>query len=114
MRAVKVIFSRCALLAAAWLVAGATGCEAAQDSFADVAAPEKSETEQLSTDEVKKIIAQAANEASAINKPATIVVTDRVGNVLAAYRMNGAPLVKILLEDLEKDAKKGPVVAAKE
>ena len=25
-----------------------------------------------------------------------------------------APLVKILLEDLEKDAKKGPVVAAKE
>lgn len=48
----------------------------------------------LSEDDVRKIIAQAANEASAINKPATIVVTDRVGNVLAAYRMNGAPLTQ--------------------
>src|SRR6187401_2794967 len=45
----------------------------------------------LSEDDVRKIIAQAANEAAAINSPATIVVTDRVGNVLAAYRMTGAP-----------------------
>jgi len=48
----------------------------------------------LSEDDVRKIIAQAANEAAAINSPATIVVTDRVGNVLAAYRMNGAPLTQ--------------------
>jgi uncharacterized protein GlcG (DUF336 family) len=45
----------------------------------------------LSPDDVRKIIAQAVAEARARNRPATIVVTDRVGNVLAAYRMAGAP-----------------------
>lgn len=45
----------------------------------------------LTADDVRKIIAQAVNEAKAQNSPATIVVSDRVGNVLAAYRMAGAP-----------------------
>ncbi|HET9033820.1 MAG TPA: heme-binding protein [Dokdonella sp.] len=50
----------------------------------------------LSTGDIGKIIAQAVNEASAQNLPATIAVVDRVGNVLAVYRMNGAnPLVRI-------------------
>lgn len=45
----------------------------------------------LTADDVRKIIAQAVNEAKAQNRPATIVVSDRVGNVLAAYKMAGAP-----------------------
>ena len=47
----------------------------------------------LTPDDVSKVIAQAAAEASAQNKPATIAVVDRVGNVLGVYRMNGAPLL---------------------
>src|ERR1700761_931849 len=47
----------------------------------------------LTADDVSKVIAQAAAEASAQNKPATIAVVDRVGNVLGVYRMNGAPLL---------------------
>jgi uncharacterized protein GlcG (DUF336 family) len=45
----------------------------------------------LSVADIQQIIAQAVNEAQAIGKPATIIVADRVGNVLAAYRMAGAP-----------------------
>ncbi len=45
----------------------------------------------LSVQDIEKIIAQAVAEARARNLPATIVVSDRVGNVLAAYRMAGAP-----------------------
>ena len=44
----------------------------------------------LSTADVGQVIAQAVQEAAARNAPATIAVTDRVGNVLAVYRMNGA------------------------
>ncbi len=50
----------------------------------------------LSAADVGKIIAQARQEASAQNLPATIAVVDRVGNVLAVYRMTGArALVRI-------------------
>ena len=50
----------------------------------------------LTAADVGKVIAQAAQEASAQNLPATIAVVDRVGNVLAVYRMNGArTLVRI-------------------
>src|SRR5438045_2998095 len=45
----------------------------------------------LTVADIQKVIAQAVNEAQAIGKPSTIVVVDRVGNVLAAYRMAGAP-----------------------
>jgi uncharacterized protein GlcG (DUF336 family) len=46
----------------------------------------------LSVSDVQKIVAQAVGEAKARNKPGIIAVTDRVGNVLAVYRMNGAPM----------------------
>ena len=50
----------------------------------------------LSVADVQRIIAQAVNEASARGALATIAVTDRVGNVLAVFRMTGAdPLVTI-------------------
>ena len=44
----------------------------------------------LSIADVQQIIAQAVAEAQARGRPATIVVVDRVGNVLAAFAMNGA------------------------
>ena len=45
----------------------------------------------LSTAAVQQIIAQAAAEATAQGRPATIAVVDRPGNVLAVYQMAGAP-----------------------
>lgn len=47
--------------------------------------------EALTTSDVQKIIAQAVGEAQARGLPSWIAVTDRVGNVLAVFRMNGAP-----------------------
>ena len=47
--------------------------------------------EALTTGEVEKIVAQAAAQARAEGKPAVIAVVDRVGNVLALFRMTGAP-----------------------
>ena len=47
--------------------------------------------EALTTADVQQIIAQAVGEAQARNLPSIISVTDRVGNVLAVFRMNGAP-----------------------
>jgi uncharacterized protein GlcG (DUF336 family) len=46
--------------------------------------------EALSAAEVQRIIAQAVGEARARNVPAIVAVTDRVGNVLGIFRMNGA------------------------
>lgn len=46
--------------------------------------------ESLSIADVEQIIANAAAEATARNLPAVIAVTDRVGNVLAVFRMPGA------------------------
>ncbi len=46
----------------------------------------------LTSEEVQRIIAQAAAEARAQNLPAAIAVTDRVGNVLAVFAMTGANL----------------------
>lgn len=44
----------------------------------------------LTIADVQKVIAQAAGEAKARGAKATIAVVDRVGNVLAVYRMTGA------------------------
>ncbi|MEO1045815.1 MAG: heme-binding protein [Pseudomonadota bacterium] len=45
----------------------------------------------LTVTDVQQIIAQAVGEAQSRNLPADIAVVDRVGNVLAVFRMNGAP-----------------------
>lgn len=45
---------------------------------------------QLTVADVQTVLAQAVNEAQGLNATATIAVVDRVGNVLAVYRMNGA------------------------
>src|SRR3989344_2200189 len=46
--------------------------------------------EALTVGEVQQIIAQAVGEAQRRNLPSVISVVDRVGNVLAVFRMNGA------------------------
>ncbi|HUZ74620.1 MAG TPA: heme-binding protein [Stellaceae bacterium] len=48
-------------------------------------------TTALSASQVNTILRQAANEATIRSAPATIVVVDRLGNVLAAAQMTGAP-----------------------
>ena len=47
--------------------------------------------ESLTTTDVQKIMSQAIEEAAARGKPAVIAITDRVGNVLSVFQMNGAP-----------------------
>jgi len=44
----------------------------------------------LSGLDVYRVISQAVQEAAVRGRPATIAVTDRVGNVLAVYQMSGA------------------------
>ena len=44
----------------------------------------------LTVADVRKVISQAVAEATALNENATIAVVDRVGNVLAVFRMNAA------------------------
>lgn len=43
----------------------------------------------LTKTDVAQVLAQAVAQAGAMNQPATIAVVDRVGNVLAVFRMNG-------------------------
>jgi hypothetical protein len=47
--------------------------------------------ESLSSAEVGNIVARAAAQAKGQGTPAVIAVVDRVGNVLAVFRMTGAP-----------------------
>ena len=45
----------------------------------------------LTTSEVQTVIAQAVSAASALNRPVTVAVTDKEGNVLGVFTMTGAP-----------------------
>jgi uncharacterized protein GlcG (DUF336 family) len=45
----------------------------------------------LNTSDVQTIIAQAVSAAAQLNRPVTVAVTDREGNVLGVFKMNGAP-----------------------
>jgi uncharacterized protein GlcG (DUF336 family) len=49
-----------------------------------------STTDFLTVEDVQRIVAQGVGEATARKQPATIAVVDRVGNVLAVFRMTGA------------------------
>jgi uncharacterized protein GlcG (DUF336 family) len=64
---------------------GALACILAVASLGDLRAQES-----LTATEVGRIVAQGVAEASARGRPATIAVVDRVGNVLAVFRMTGA------------------------
>src|SRR5215471_10131213 len=45
----------------------------------------------LTADDVRAVIQSAVQQASALGRPAVIAVVDRETNVLAVYRMDGAP-----------------------
>lgn len=53
-------------------------------------APAALDSVYLTTADVEQILAQGVAEATARGTPATFAITDRVGNVLAVYRMTGA------------------------
>jgi len=64
----------------------------------------------LTVDDVRLVLAQAITEASGLGVDATIAVTDRVGNVLAVYRMGEAQdrAVKIITDE---DGNGGPLIS---
>ncbi len=63
----------------------------------------------LTVADVQQIIAQAVAEAQARNKPAAIAIVDRVGNLLALFRMNGVNLTLRIatVPDVEPDTLPG-------
>jgi uncharacterized protein GlcG (DUF336 family) len=59
------------------------------------------ERQSLSAADVERVLRQAVAEAQARRRPGTIAVVDRVGNVLAVYRVNGAAFTFVI--DAERD-----------
>lgn len=102
-----------ALLSAAVLIQGCSGGGSSGDPIGTAPPPPDTgpgpdigctgscvtATSRLTVADVQTVIAQAVAEAQAQGISATIAVTDRVGNVIGVFRMNGAsPLVKISSE----------------
>jgi uncharacterized protein GlcG (DUF336 family) len=94
--------TQASLLAAAILLAGCSGSSNTGDSSGTAPPPATvsdsgctgscvNANSFLSVADVERALAQAVAEATARNMPAMIAVVDRVGNVLAVYRMNDAP-----------------------
>jgi uncharacterized protein GlcG (DUF336 family) len=54
------------------------------------------ERQSLSAADVERVLRQAVAEAQARRRPGTIAVVDRVGNVLAVYRVNGAAFTFVI------------------
>ena len=61
----------------------------------------------LSVDDVKTVLAQAVSQAQSLGKLATVAVVDRVGNVLAVYRMNGIDTQVTISSTLPATVQKG-------
>ena len=74
----------CAVLAAC---SGSVGKDGANVCVGACSPP----AEFLSAADVQRIVAQAVAEAQARNARAQVAIVDRVGNVLAVFRMTGAP-----------------------
>lgn len=68
----------------------------------------------LTVADVQTVVGQAVNEAQALGVDATIAVVDRVGNVLAVYRMGNAGTRSLLLSSTEGQAGADPVAAGLE
>lgn len=60
--------------------------------------------ENLSVADVKTVIAQAAEEAAVRGLPSVITVTDRVGNVLAVFRMTGTSMDTVIRQGMIIDS----------
>jgi len=79
-----------ALLSGLLTACGGGGSGDDASSAVNCSFPIASTPQSLTAAETERIIAQAEQAATAIGAPATIAVTDRVGNVLGVYRMAGA------------------------
>ena len=75
------------LAAGLWLSPGCGGGGGGDDGGCDGTCPQPA----LTSGDVSTILAQGASEAQALGIAVTIAVTDRVGNVLGVFRMDGAP-----------------------
>ncbi|WP_343731740.1 heme-binding protein [Duganella sp.] len=71
--------------------------------FAPAATPQS-----ITAAEVEQVLAQGAEAASRLGAKATIAVVDRVGNVLAVYRMNGAGTTVNILSGSGKNSADSP------
>jgi uncharacterized protein GlcG (DUF336 family) len=72
------------------LACGGGGGGGSESANSADSAPDKSCTDQcfnLTKNDVEKVLAQGIAQAKALTSPATFAVVDRVGNVLAVYRM---------------------------
>lgn len=68
----------------------------------------------LQVADIEKVIAQAVQEAAALGVDATIAIVDRVGNVLAVYRMGNAANRDVVISTTEGIAGSTPVTAGLE
>src|SRR5437764_9258204 len=53
-------------------------------------------SQSLTLTDVQTIIAQAVSKAAAMNKPVTVSVTDKEGNLLGTFQMTGAPATTLI------------------
>ncbi|MGQ0793518.1 MAG: heme-binding protein [Deltaproteobacteria bacterium] len=87
-------FRCCSLVFIFSILIGLYGCSA-QDTEGGLGPnpgdPSFDTEDPLTSADVRLIIQRAATEAVRLNTPVTITVVDRGGNVLGAFRMNGAP-----------------------
>jgi len=83
MRSHAVLVATLALLAC-----GGGGDPASSSAFADCGG--NCAADALTAPEVEDVVARAVLSATALGASATVAVTDRLGNVLAVYRMPGA------------------------
>ena len=67
----------------------------------------------LDVSDVERVVRQAVHEAQARARPATVAVVDRVGNVLAVFRMSGAaPSATVRSRRLVSGGLEGAIVPA--
>jgi len=75
------------LLLSCFFLLGACGGGGSSGSNAGVSTAPVEQVKRLTVADVKKVLARAIDQASALGVDATIAVVDRVGNVLAVHRM---------------------------
>ncbi len=95
---------------------GSTPSTAGTDSTPTCSGSCASSATFLAVTDVEKIIAQGVAEAKARNLEATIAVVDRVGNVLAVYRMGAAsdPGHQVVIASALDSAGRSPISAGLE
>jgi uncharacterized protein GlcG (DUF336 family) len=95
---------------------GSTPSTAGTDSTPTCSGSCASSATFLAVTDVEKVIAQAVAEAKARNLEATIAVVDRVGNVLAVYRMGAAsdPGHQVVIASALDSAGRSPISAGLE